>query len=353
MNHLTDWTDLPDAVWEACLDRARWHRAHPAWTRAAAGRALGLLFFNPSLRTRTSMDVAAAALGAHAVTLSPGQGVWGLEWRDDARMDGEAAEHVREAVGVLSRYVAALGVRTFATLADREADHADAAFRAVVAASSVPVVNLESARWHPCQALADAAAVCDTLGDPRGQKFVLSWAPHPKALPRAVPNSAVVMAARLGMEVVVARPPGFELDGDVLDFARQAAARSGGSVTESEDQHAALSGARVVYAKAWSGGAVYDDPGAEAARRAGHADWRITEAALGRTAGAAFMHCLPVRRGVVVDGDVLDGPNAVHLLQAEYRLWAQKAVLEWIWEVRGSGFGVGEVQGSGAPSVRA
>ena len=333
MRHLTDWTDLPDGVWEACLDRARWHRANPAWTRAAAGRALGLLFLNPSLRTRASMDVAAAALGAHAVTLTPGQGTWALEWRDGVAMTGEAAEHVREAVGVLSRYVAALGVRTFATLADREADAADAAFRAVVAASAVPVVNLESARWHPCQALADAAAITDTLGDPRGKKLVLSWAPHPKALPRAVPHSAVTMAARLGMEVVVARPPGFGLDADVLGLARAAAARAGGSVTESEDQDGALSGAHVVYAKSWSGGAVYDDAAAEAAQRARHADWRITEAALGRTAGAAFMHCLPVRRGVVVDGDVLDGPRAVHLFQAEYRLWAQKAVLEWLWSL--------------------
>ena len=342
MNHLTDWTDLPDAVWEACLDRARWHRANPTWTRAAAGRALGLLFFNPSLRTRASMDVAAAALGAHPVTLSPGQGVWALEWRDGVTMDGEAAEHVREAVGVLSRYVSALGVRTFATLADRAADHADAAFRAIVAASDVPVVNLESARWHPCQALADAAAVSDHLGNVGGKKLVLSWAPHPKALPRAVPNSAVVMAARLGMEVVVARPPGFGLDRDVLDLARAAAARAGGSVTESEDQDTALSGAHVVYAKAWAGGAVYDDPDAEAARRAEHAGWRITEADLGRTANAAFMHCLPVRRGVVVDGDVLDGPRAIHLLQAEYRLHAQKAVLEWVWGVGDGDRGLGE-----------
>ena len=352
MNHLTDWTDLPDDVWDTCLRRAGWHRAHPAWTRAAAGRALGLLFLNPSLRTRASMDVAAAALGAHPVTLTPGQGTWALEWRDGVAMDGEAAEHAREAVGVLSRYVSALGARTFASLTDREADETDAAFRAVVAASSVPVVNLESARWHPCQALADAAAITERLGDPRRKKFVLSWAPHPKALPRAVPNSAVVMAARLGMEVVVARPPGFGLDADVLDLARAAAARAGGSVTESEDPGTALSGAHVVYAKAWAGGAVYDDPDAEAERRAGLADWRITEAALGRTANAAFMHCLPVRRGVVVDAEVLDGPNAIHLLQAEYRLHAQKAVLEWVWGVGGSGFGVQGSQGD-ASAVRA
>ncbi len=345
VNHLTSWTDLPTATWDACLDRALWHRPHRAWTQSAAGKALGLVFFNPSLRTRASMDLAAAHLGAHAVTLTPGSGTWGLETRDDVTMDGDAAEHVKEAFGVLSRYVDALGVRTFATLTDAEADAHDRAFRAVVAASTVPVVNLESARWHPCQELGDAATVTDHLGDPRGKKLVLSWAPHPKPLPRAVPNSALLMAARLGMEVIVARPDGFGLDADVLALARQAAGRSGGSVTESADRAGALSGASVVYAKAWAGSAVYDAPDLEARQRAARADWRLTEADLTRTDRAAFMHCLPVRRGVVVDGDVLDGDRAIHLLQAEYRLHAQKAILEWAWGLDGSGF---SVQGSGA-----
>lgn len=331
MNHLTDWSDLPDAVWDACLERALWHRQHRAWTRTAAGKALGLVFFNPSLRTRASMDLAAAHLGAHPITLTPGSGTWGLETREGVEMTGDAAEHVKEAFGVLSRYVDALGVRTFATLSDFEADREDRALRAAVAASKVPVVNLESARWHPCQALGDAATIRETLGDPRGKKLVLSWAPHPKALPQAVPNSALLVAARLGMEVVVARPDGFGLAADVMDLARRTAARTGGSVTESADQEGALAGANVVYAKAWASGAVYDDPEADARRRAVHAGWRIDEADMHRTDRAAFMHCLPVRRGVVVADDVLDGPNAVHLLQAEYRLHAQKAVLEWVW----------------------
>lgn len=339
MNHLTSWTDLDTATWQACLDRALWHRQHRAWTPSAAGKALGLVFFNPSLRTRASMDLAAAHLGAHPVTLTPGSGTWGLETRDGVTMDGDAAEHVKEAFGVLSRYVDALGVRTFATLSDYEADHEDRAFRAAVEASTVPVVNLESARWHPCQELGDAATICDHVGDPRGKKFVLHWAPHPKPLPRAVPNSAVMMAARLGMEVIVARPDGFGLDADVLDLARKEAGKHGGSVTESTHRPDALSGASVVYAKAWSGSAVYDAPELEARQRAAHADWRLTNGDLTRTDRAAFMHCLPVRRGVVVDGDVLDSGRAIHLLQAEYRLHAQKAILEWVWGL-GSEFGV-------------
>ena len=333
MKHLTSWTDLDDATWQACLDRALWHRQHRQWTQSAAGKALGLVFFNPSLRTRASMDLAAAHLGAHPVTLTPGSGTWGLETREGVTMDGDAAEHVKEAFGVLSRYVDALGVRTFATLTDPEADRADRALRAAVDASTVPVVNLESARWHPCQGLGDAATIRETLGDPRGKKFVLSWAPHPKALPQAVPNSALLTAARLGMEVIVARPDGFGLASDVMDLARRTASHSGGSVTESGDRLGALSGANVVYAKAWSSDIVYDDPEADARRRAAHPDWTLTEADLSRTDRAAFMHCLPVRRGVVVADEVLDGPNAVHLLQAEYRLHAQKAILEWIWDL--------------------
>jgi N-acetylornithine carbamoyltransferase len=280
------------------------------------------------------MDLAAARLGAHPLTLTPGNGTWGLEWRDGVRMDGDAAEHVREAFGVLSRYVDALGVRTFATLTDRDADRTDAAFRAVVAASTVPVVNLESARWHPCQALADAAALREHLGgDVRGKKFVLSWAPHPKALPQAVPNSALLMAARMGMEVIVARPDGFALAPDVMEAARETAARHGGSVTESADQAGALSGASAVYVKAWSADSVYDNPEHDARLRAENAHWRVTEQTLRPAPGAAVMHCLPVRRDVVLDGDVLDGPDAIHLLQAEYRLHAQTAVLEWVWDL--------------------
>ena len=340
MPHLTSWTDLDDATWQACLDRARWHRQHRAWTQTAAGKALGLVFFNPSLRTRASMDLAAAHLGAHAVTLTPGSGTWGLETRPDVTMDGDAAEHVKEAFGVLSRYVDALGVRTFATLSDFEADREDRAFRAAVAASAVPVVNLESARWHPCQELGDAATVSDLLGDPRGKKLVVHWAPHPKPLPRAVPNSALLMAARLGMEVVVCRPEGFGLDADVLEAARAEAGKRGGSVTESTDRPDAMAGASVVYAKAWAGNNVYDAPDLEAKQRASHADWRLGSGDMTRTDRAHFMHCLPVRRGVVVDGDVLDGDRGAHLLQAEYRLHAQKAILEWVWGLESSEFGV-------------
>jgi N-acetylornithine carbamoyltransferase len=343
MNHLTNWADLPDAVWDACLDRALWHGANRQWSEAARHKALGLLFFNPSLRTRTSMELAAAHLGAHPLVITPGQGVWGFEWREGVTMEDDKAEHIREAIGVLGRYVDALGVRTFAGLRDRIEDQSDRVFRSIVAASSVPVVNLESATWHPCQALADAATIRERFGNElSGKRFVLAWAYHPKALPQAVPNSALLMAARLGLDVTVAHPEGFDLDDDVINIASATAHLQGGSVRLTDDLDGALDGAHVVYAKAWSGVRVYDDPTAEAALRQRYRAWRITADRMARTDGAAFMHCLPVRRGVVVDGDVLDGPQAVHLTQAEYRLHAQKAVLEWVWESEGLGFGTKE-----------
>ena len=360
LRHLLNWNEVPAGVWDACLERALAFGAGAADASGAAGasamagasggaartgaagpgagREVVLLFFNDSLRTRVSMEMAARGLGAGVSTVVPGQGTWGFAW-GDAPMTGTEAEHIEEAVGVLSRYADVLGVRLFASGTDLEADRTDARLRRITATASVPVVNLESAWYHPCQALADAA-VLRRLGFGGGGgagrgKFVLSWAPHPRALPMAVPNSAVLAAARLGMEVTVARPEGFGLDSAVIRAARAAAAGSGGSVTESRDQRAAFEGADVIYAKSWGGMGRYADPAAEEAARLalveGPASWRVTAPLMAQTKNAAFMHCLPLRRGMVVDADVLRSENAVHLEQAEYRLHAQKAILEWIW----------------------
>ena len=329
---LLDWHLHPDAVWQQAVERAVWHRRHPGYTDAARGKSLGLVFFNNSLRTRLSMELAAAQLGAHPTTLDVGQGVWGFAWNEGVVMDGAEAEHISEAVGVLSRYYDALGVRVFATLKDRARDDADALLQTFASHAAVPVVNLESARFHPCQALADAALLHERFaGDAKSKKFVLTWAPHPRALPRAVPHSALLMAARLGFDVTLAHPPGFSLDDEVVGWARQYAEARGATFTQTDDAGAAFDGADVVYAKAWAAPLVYTDPDAEAGQRAALAGWRVTPEKMQRTREAAFMHCLPVRRGVVVDDAVLDGPHAVHLDQAEYRLHAQKAILEMMW----------------------
>lgn len=333
MPTLTDWTAEPDATWNALIERTLGLDAEPVWTDAARGKALGLLFLNPSLRTRTACEIAAHRLGAVPTVLTPGTGTWGLEWRDGVTMDGEAAEHVREAVGVLSQYVDALGVRAFASGTDYAQDAGEAVFNAIRAAASVPVINLESAFTHPCQALADASVLRARHGGAGdGRRFVLAWATHPKPLPMAVPHSALLMAAREGFDVTVARPEGYDLDPGVMDQARAYAQANGREVSVTDDLDAACDGAHVVYAKAWGGPLAYHEPEREAALRTGPlADWRIRAEHL--TGNAAFMHCLPVRRNVVVDDAVLDGPHGLHIRQAGFRLPAHQAILEWIWDL--------------------
>ncbi len=295
------------------------------------GRSLGLLFFSPSLRTQASFQRAAGLLGVDLVQLQGGSGgVWGIETRDGATMDGANAEHVREAAAVLGRFVDVLAVRAFARGVDRAEDETDPMLNGFRRFSGVPVINMESAKWHPCQALADWTTL-DMLRVPRAGKLVLTWAWHPKALPQAVPNSTLTMAAQRGMQVVVHRPRGFELAADVMAEARALAANSGGSIAESED-HACLDGAHVVYAKSWGSLAHYGNLEAEAAQRAPLRDWCVTNEWMRRArTGAHFMHCLPVRRNVVVADEVLDSPASVVIDQAENRLHAQTALLEAIF----------------------
>jgi len=332
---LLGWHLLPGELWDRSLSGAGFFRRTGRTTATvAAGKSICLMFFNSSLRTRTSMELAAVELGAHVTTVTPGSGVWSMAFDDGAGMDGAEAEHVREAAGVLSRYYDAIGVRLFASLSDLAQDRSDHLLSRFAAAAKVPVVNLESAFWHPCQELADAATIREHLqGETKGRKLALLWSYHPKALPMAVPNSAIMMAVRLGMDVTVGRPEGFGLDPSVMQLARDEASRRGGSIRETEDRIEALEGSDIVYSKAWAGSSVYSNADEEAKRRGEHTTWRVTSADMARTNHGAFMHCLPVRRNVVVDDDVLDGPQAIHLLQAEYRLHAQKAILEMIWEL--------------------
>lgn len=332
MPNLLDWQYKSDNTWQKALYRAvAYFEAGKTWTTPAASKSLGLLFFNPSLRTRTSMELAGAQLGAHVTTLNVGQGTWGFEWEKGKSMTGNAAEHIKEAAGVLSRYYDALGVRVFASGTDYAKDQQDVLINTFAESASVPVINLESAFYHPCQALADAATLLTHFdGDVKGKRFVLSWAYHPKPLPMAVPNSALLMAARLGMDVTVTHPKGFELDADVMRLASSYAFDAGSAVKTATSQDA-YAGADVIYAKAWGGVQRYSNPQREAFSRAKHTEWRVRAECMKNTNNAAFMHCLPVRRNVVVDDAVLDGPQAIHLLQAEMRLHAQKAILEHIW----------------------
>ncbi len=297
--------------------------------RAAERRgSIGLVFLNPSLRTLTSMEAAAVRLNMHPTTIIPGQGTWSFEWRDGVVMNADRAEHIREAVGVLSRYFRMLGVRSFASGTDYAADRDETRFRTILDAATVPVISLESAFYHPCQALADAGMLHHRFkGATAGRKFVLAWAYHPKALPMAVPNSALLMATRMGMNVTVARPEGFSLDPGIMERARMYASGHGQSVTETTSLGTAAKDAEVIYAKSWGAPLRYRDPEAEAQLRERHKQWRITEPLMAHTSRGVLMHCLPVRRNVVIDDAVMDGPQAVHLLQAEFRLHAQVAIL--------------------------
>jgi len=296
--------------------------------KALSGKILALLFFNPSLRTLASFQAGMARLGGSSFVISPGQGTWILETRDGVVMDGAAAEHVREAIPVLASYADALGIRSFAGGTDLAADLADSNFLNMADVCPVPLINLESAVNHPCQALGDWKTMDDLKIPSKGGRFVLSWAWHPKPLPLAVPAAAVHMAALRGMDVTVLRPEGFELPEPVMARARQAAELSGGSVRETADRAEALEGAHVIYAKSWTSPLHYGNPEAEAAFRAGLRDWCVGDDWFSTAApDCRFMHCLPVRRNVVVSDSVLDGPRSVVVHEARNRMWAQMAVL--------------------------
>lgn len=295
-----------------------------ASVRRFEGRALGLLFFDPSLRTQASFQRAAGMLGLDLVHLSGG--VWGLETEPGAVMDQDKAEHVKEAARVLGRYVDVLGVRAFPKGGNKEKDLSDPLLKGFMEHAGVPVLNLESARYHPCQALADRVTLDESKTPKRG-KFVLTWAWHPKALPVAVPQSTLLMAAQRGMDVVVLRPEGYDLLPDVMARAEALAAETGGSVTFTSDR-SQVAGAHAVYAKSWGSLLDYGDAAAESARRASQRSWRIEASTFEHAPDAWFMHCLPVRRNVVVTDEVIDADRSIVIEQAENRLWAQLSVLE-------------------------
>lgn len=326
MKRFLDLADLEREEVLALLELARRLETRPE-PHALAGRILGLLFLNPSLRTLASFQAGMARLGGTSFVITPGQGTWQLETRLGAVMSGAAAEHVREGIPVLASYCDALGLRAFADGKDLAADLAETAFGAMASLVEKPLINLESAISHPCQALADWKTM-DDLGVPRNGRFVLSWAYHPRALPLAVPATAAHMAAMRGMEVIVLRPEGFALPQQIMEKARRAADLSGGSVRESSDPSEALPGAHIIYAKEWGATSCYGDVAADARLRSElkrwcvHGDWFTNTAA-----DCRLMHCLPVRRNVAVADAVLDSPRSIVQREAYNRLPAQMAVL--------------------------
>jgi len=292
-----------------------------------AGKSIALVFFNPSLRTRASMQVGIFELGGNPVILEPGGTSWTLEHREGAVMDGAKTEHLKEFVRVLERYVSAIGVRTFAELKDWEIERTDPILNAFAKYSSVPIINLESAMHHPCQALADMMTIREKLG-PEKKKVLLTWAWHPKPLPMAVPNSFALAAAQFGHDLRISHPKGYELDDELLpDIGKQAAA-NGGSVEIISDVNEAFDGAQVVYAKSWGAKQFYGAADKDIEFRSNlRSDWIVDQSKMSRTDRGIFMHCLPVRRNVIVTDEVIDSPNSVVIDEAENRLHIQKAIM--------------------------
>lgn len=315
--HFTALRDLgPDGL-ESVVSRAiAWKKTPPVGQ--LTGKILGMVFFNPSLRTRASFEAAMLRSGGHAIVLEVGAGVWTLEHRDGVVMDENRTEHIREAVPVLSRYVNALAIRTFSDGSGDAADEADVVLNGFRKFSTTPVISMESAREHPCQGLADVLTMRERFGHTRGLDVTLTWAPHVKPLPKAVPNSFLLSAAAAGCNVRVAHPKGFELTDSVMNEARAFAAATGGSVSVTNDQDEALRGSHVVYAKAWgaTGGEVRQ------------AAWMPTKRHLGLLEkDGIFMHCLPTRRGLEVADEVLDDPRSRVVDEAENRFHVQRVIL--------------------------
>lgn len=291
------------------------------------GKSVALVFFNPSLRTRASMQVGIYELGGNAVVLEPGGTTWTLEHREGVVMDGNKTEHLAEFVRVLERYVSAIGVRTFAELKDWEMERAEPVLSAFQRYATKPVINLESAMHHPCQAMADMMTIKERAGAGK-KKVLLTWAFHPKPLPMAVPNSFALASAQFGHDLRIACPAGYELDAELMAELEERASDAGGSVEVTNDVHSAFDGVEVVYAKSWGSKLFYGNPDRDLHVRAVlREDWIVDSAKMSRTADGTFMHCLPVRRNVIVTDEVIDSANSAVIDEAENRLHVQKAIL--------------------------
>lgn len=303
MRQFTSFKDVSDPM--ALLEQMRRFKDKPL-AESGKGRALGLIFFNPSLRTRLSTQKAAYNLGMNVMVLNINNEGWNIEMEDGTVMDGDTQEHVKDAVRVMSSYCDILGVRTFPGLKNALEDYKEPILNAFIKYSEVPVLSLESATLHPLQSLTDIFTIKE-LGIKK-PKVVLTWAPHPKTLPQAVPNSFLEWIGCLDAEVVVSYPTGYGLHPHY---------ESRFEVTHNQSE--ALEGADVVYCKNWSS---YENYGQCPQV---NEEWTITAKKMAYTNEAHFMHCLPVRRNVVATDDVLD--NSLIYQQASNREWAAQAVL--------------------------
>ena len=277
-------------------------------------KTLVLLFFNPSLRTRLSTQKAAQNLGMNVMVMNVGADGWQIELEDGTVMDGGSQEHIKEAAAVVSQYADIIGVRTFPSLTNKEADYQEQVLTKFVLHATVPVISLESATSHPLQGFADLLTIKEHKKVEK-PKVVLSWAPHPKALPQAVPNSFVKWMKQGNVDLVITNPKGYDLASEITS-----------GIPIIHNQKAAFEDADFIYAKNWSSfehyGQVIPIEGS----------WTITADKMALTNDAKFMHCLPVRRNVVVSDEVIDSPNSLVIEQANNRTFSAQAVLKQLLE---------------------
>jgi len=324
--HLLDLQDLSDQEVDDLLDLStRIKRRAGAFQ--LTGKTVGLLFFRPSLRTRASFEAAVNQLGGQAIHLTASSDFWELESQDGSVMDGRAPEHVKDAARVLSRYVSALAIRPALSGQSWAADRRDATIRAWAQHAQVPVINMESALWHPLQALADLMTLRETLGELRGKTLSVVWTRSPQPASHAAVHSLLLAALRSGMNVRVAHPSGYELDDEVLALARGQADAKRATFETGVGVKEGVKGAHVVYARSWSSLEDYGNPTLASSRRARTQGWIVDESLMKLGADARLMHAGPVRRNLEVTDEVLDGARSLVYDQAENRLHSQKALL--------------------------
>lgn len=299
---------------ETLIEEARSLKSKNTASKAGKGKTLGMLFFNPSLRTRLSTEKAAKLLGMEVMVMNADKDGWALEFEDGAIMNSDKAEHIKEAAAVLSQYCDIIAVRAFPGLKDKEKDESELVLKSFEKYASVPVINLESATGHPLQALTDAITIQEFKTKVK-PKVVLSWAPHPRALPQSVPNSFVEVMQKMDVDFVITNPEGYDLDPKIRKDSKV-----------EHDQEKAFQNADFVYVKNWSS---YENYGEilEVEK-----NWTVDQKKIGHTNNAKVMHCLPVRRNVVIADDVLDSENSIVIHQANNRTFAAQAVLKRILE---------------------
>jgi len=327
MRHFLTTADWSRSELQGLLDRAATFKSGTV-SRSLEGKSIALLFFNPSLRTRSSFDIGAHQMGGHAIVLDAKGATWPLEFSDGTVMDGSEEEHVREAARVLSSYVDLIAIRCFPEFKDWRAEREDPMISAFAKHATVPVINMETI-VHPCQELALMLALQERMGSVEGKDFLLTWVPHPKPLNTAVANSALLIASKFGMNVRMLVPDeAYRLDERYMTAAEKFCGDAGASLSVTTDVEAAYSGANVVYAKSWGALPFYGNWEDEAPLRAKGSDFMITPEKMAMTDNGVVSHCLPMRRNVKIADAVVDSPAFLGIEEAGNRLHVQKAVME-------------------------